>query len=344
MKNICSVFTLICVIFFSFQTFVSAGTLSCTIRSGSCNAGEAVVLKMHNTTNSHAELPSQSNYSNLLCCGGVTGISNSCSGTYATVLKVYSATNSHVEVNTQSLYTNSACLAVPSGGSVTIAYQDNNCTGYDTTLASISGVTNAHIAGTTTYTKKICGTASGATGLLSVDFVDGSGVSISSPTLSLSNASAGFSYSTTTGTLGTSSQKIRVTNTTANTNWSLTISATSGNTALWTNGSSFYDYNDPTANAQDGADSDNYGGQMTLNPSVSTITPQSGCTASGISKGNQNSFSQGILDSLSLSTSNSSTPTNCYWDFTGITVSQTIPKQQATGTYTINMTATVAAY
>ncbi len=320
--------------FIFFQKPVFAGTLSCTVRTSSCNPGEVKVMGMYATSNSHAELASQTNYSNFVCCGGVTGLTNSCSGTFATVAKLYSSTNSHVEQNSQSLYPNSVCLSVPSGGSVSIGYQASNCTGFDTTIASMSGVTNAHVGDSAAFSTKICGTASGNPGVLSIDIVDGTGSTVPSPLFTLSSTSTAFNNQTATGTLGSASQKIRVTNSTANTNWAVSIAATSGPTAVWTTGSFTYDYNDPATN----------GGKLTINPSVGTSTPQAGCNNNGITLGASTSFSQGTIDSIGLLTSSATTPVNCYWDFTGATLSQLVPKQQQNGTYTLNLTVTVVAY
>lgn len=137
-----------------------AGTLSCTVAT-SCAAG-TIIYKMQSTTNAHAELASQSNYAQFVCCTGVTGLGTSCSGTFATSVKLSGTTNAHAEEGTQTNYGSSACMSVPFGGSASIGYQSTNCTGFDTTLGSISGTTNAHVGDTTAYTTKICGTAVGA--------------------------------------------------------------------------------------------------------------------------------------------------------------------------------------
>ena len=50
-----------------------------------------------------------------------------------------------------------------------------------------------------------------------------------------------------------------------------------------------------------------------------------------------------MTDSITLVTAGSTSGTNCYWDMTGITVSQTIPLEQAVASYTIDMTLTVTA-
>lgn len=137
---------------------VRAGTLSCTIAT-SCPTG-AVIFRMSSSTNAHAELPSQSNYSQLVCCTGITSIGNDCaSTTNAVVLKLSSSTNAHSEQNTQTNYSQSACISVPSGGTVSVGYQSLNCSGFDTTLGSMSSSTNAHVGSSTVYTTQICATA-----------------------------------------------------------------------------------------------------------------------------------------------------------------------------------------
>lgn len=145
-------------VFFVHTTW--AGTLSCTVAT-TCPSG-TVIYRMSDTSNAHGELASQSNYTQLVCCSGVAGLGNSCSGTYATALKLSGVTNAHTEQNTESNYAQSACISVPSGGAVSIGYQASNCTGYDTTLGSINGTTNAHAGDASAYTTKVCGTASGA--------------------------------------------------------------------------------------------------------------------------------------------------------------------------------------
>lgn len=144
----------------TFSNSVYAGTLSCTHTTAAGCSG-TVILRMSSTSNATAELPNRNdlNYANnVICCTGVSGLSATCSGIYSIVLKLSSSTNAHVEQNDQSNYSTSTCLSV-SVGSTTIAYQSSNCTGYDTTLGSISGITNAHIGTSTAYTTKICGTA-----------------------------------------------------------------------------------------------------------------------------------------------------------------------------------------
>ncbi len=310
-----------------------AGTLSCSVTTAAGCSGK-VIYRMSGASNAHAELASQSTAaydSNVVCCTGVTGLDNLCSGTFATALKLSGVTNAHAEQNSQSLYANSACISVPSGGSVSVGYQASNCTGFDTTLGSMTATTNAHVGDGTAYTTKICGTAVGGSGTLSVDIVDSGGTTVASPSVSFGAATFSFSTQTSTGTLGATAQKIRLSNTTGTAAWTMSVAATSGPTTLWTTGSITYDFNGSAAN-----------GRLTVNPSVATITPQGGCASTGISFGSSTSFVQGTTDSVSLATASGSTQTGCYWDFTGVGLTQDIPAKQSAGTYTISLTLTAA--
>lgn len=183
-----------------------------------------------------------------------------------------------------------------------------------------------------------------SSGSLSVDIVDGAGSPVASPSVTFSALNYSFSSQTSTGTLGTASEKIRVSNTTATATWTLTIAATSGATALWSAGTPKYDYNDASG-ASDGSDTDSYGGQLTMNPSAGTVSAVSPCNSTAdITKGSSNSFSETapVVSSITLLSAGASASTNCSWDFTGVSLSQAVPSSQTTGTYTISFTLTVA--
>lgn len=179
-----------------------------------------------------------------------------------------------------------------------------------------------------------------AAGSLSVDIVDGSGNSVASPAVTFSAATFSFSPATTTATFGTSSEKIRVSNTTGTASWTLTAAATSTQ-AVWYGGSAgTYDYNDP-AYSQDGPDADSVGGRLSVDPSGGTITPQSGCTTTGLSTGSATAFSEGVIDSVTLLSAGGTANTGCFWDFTGIALTQSLPARQAVGTYNFQLVLTV---
>lgn len=155
---------LLLLVFFAYN--VQAGTLSCSVTTAASCTG-TVIYRMSGATNAHVQMPGQTNANydnNVVCCSGVTGLSNSCTAPSAIALKLDKVTNAHAQINTQTGYTNNACISVPSGGSVSIGYvtDPTTCTGagYDTTLGTIYSNTNSHVGNTTAYTIKICGSAS----------------------------------------------------------------------------------------------------------------------------------------------------------------------------------------
>lgn len=178
-------------------------------------------------------------------------------------------------------------------------------------------------------------------GVLSVDIVDNEGNSISNPIFNLDSKIFSYFNSSSQGIFGFNNQKIRIYNTTSNPLWSVTLSPTYGENSYWTNGLDNYDFNDPTENAEDGFDPDSFGGQMSIDPSFGAITPASGGNINGINLGSPSSFIEGLQNSITLVSSSSSTSTNTYWDIMGISILQSIPAQQKTGNYAINMTLTI---
>lgn len=137
--------------------------LSCSITTYLGCTG-TVVLRMSGSDNAHAELPTESTSAydnNAVCCTGVTGLSNSCAISNKEIFaRLSGLTNAHVEQNTESNpnYTEDACLSSTyAGDQITVGYQASNCTGYDTTLFSMSGTpTNAMVGGPSAYNNKVC--------------------------------------------------------------------------------------------------------------------------------------------------------------------------------------------
>jgi hypothetical protein len=80
---------------------------------------------------------------------------------------------------------------------------------------------------------------------------------------------------------------------------------------------------------------------MNVDASVGTLGGT--CSTTGITKWGSAGFSQGVTDSITLLTAAGTADTGCYWDFTGIAISQTIPWEQSTDNYSIAMTLTVVA-
>ena len=217
-------------------------------------------------------------------------------------------------------------------GGETLAWSLNAANDVVTSSSNLNGSFPMGPSGSTTL----------SSGSLSVDIVDDNGDPVSTPSLAFSPLSFSFTPQTATGTLGVIDQKIRVSNNSGNEQWNLSIAA-DNSTSLWSGGGAYYDYNDDSAGATDGADADIYGGQLSLDPNFLVITPQSSCSDTGLVVGDAAAFVEGSLDSLTLVEANSSAATGCYWDISGINVSQTVPAEQATNLYSLPMSLTITA-
>jgi hypothetical protein len=184
-------------------------------------------------------------------------------------------------------------------------------------------------------------------GVLAVDIVDATQTPVASPSYAMSPTSYLFTCDPTTTTVGTTAQRIEVSNFTATASWSVSIAATAGNTATWNDGgTNNYDFNDPAgtpAGCGDGGDTDSIAGQLTLDPSVGTSTPRAGCTNTGISLGSSAGFNEATVDAITLISASSSAQLSCSWELTDVDATQRIPSDQASGTYTINLTLTATA-
>jgi len=183
----------------SFKTTGSVSSFSCSVTTaGSCSG--VVLLRMSNSSNAHAEIPSMSTdayNNNVVCCTGPAGLGNSCSGNYAVIARLSgtSGTNAHVEENNQttSTYnTEQACLSSSfAGDQITIGYQANNCTGFDTTLFSMDKFpTDAMVGNASAYNNKVCGKV----------FSQSISFNLSSPSAGFGNlTSSGLRYATSDG-------------------------------------------------------------------------------------------------------------------------------------------------
>lgn len=169
------------------------------------------------------------------------------------------------------------------------------------------------------------------TGTLGVDIVDGSSVTVASPSVSFVSRSFSATTQTATGTFGTASEKIRVTNPSSTATWTMTMAATSGNTTLWSDGSNTMDFNGSAS-----------AGRLTVDASGGTLTGVGTTPTTNITKGSSTSFAQGTVDSVTLLTATGSATAPGQWDFTGVSMTQDIPALQATGNYSISMTLTVS--
>jgi hypothetical protein len=184
-----------------------------------------------------------------------------------------------------------------------------------------------------------------------IAIVDAAGTDVAAPLVNFGIGTTSTTQcSLQTAVLGTSSQRIRINNDLVTNGWNVSIAATGGPTARWTAGVNGYDFNDSggsPAGCTDGGDADPVAGQLRVNPSASTVTPETaptaGCTATGVTKGSDAVFNQGATDSITLAAGSPSAQRFCYWDMTNIALEQRIPIATPPGTYTIDMTVTMTA-
>jgi hypothetical protein len=188
-------------------------------------------------------------------------------------------------------------------------------------------------------------------GVLATDILDASRVPVGSPSVAFSAKTFSFDCQSggnaSTGTLGTGTQRVYVMNPDAADNgWTLSIAATGGATSVWDAGAATdYDFNDPTSSGcTDGADGDSFGGQMTIDPSVSTLTADCvSCVTTNVTKGSSSSYNQGTTDSVTLLNAAAASDDTWRGYMTGAAASQTLPAEQVAGSYSIGMTLTVVA-
>ncbi len=169
---------------------------------------------------------------------------------------------------------------------------------------------------------------------LSIAIVDAAGDPVATPSVAFNSFSFSFNPGNSTGVLGTSTEKIRVSNPTATVAWGVSIAATGGDTAVWTDGgTNTYPYNDVTS-------ADN--GRLTVDATTSgVITPASGCSATSLSKGASATFVSGTLSSITILSSTTGADTYCYWDLTSVGLTQRIPASQIPASYSLGMTLSV---
>ncbi|MBN2100963.1 hypothetical protein JW710_03655 [Candidatus Dojkabacteria bacterium] len=185
------------------------------------------------------------------------------------------------------------------------------------------------------------------TGTLSVDIVDAAYSSVASPTVAMGAVDFNFSCQTSTGTFGTATEQIYIVNPDAADNgWTVSL-AGSATTALWDSAGTDYDFNDPTGSGcTDGADTDSFGGQMTVDASGATLSVGncSSCGTGNISLGTSSAFSEGVTDSITIATAAAASDDVGDWTIQGISISQEIPAEQpAASDYDIDMVLSIVA-
>ena len=183
-----------------------------------------------------------------------------------------------------------------------------------------------------------------ADGSLDIRFADATNATLTNPTTVFSAAMTSRTASTTTAKLSNnSSQQLEVTNSLSTTGWSVSLAATGGSTAKWTQagGTANYDFNNSNANR----------GQLSVDLSSSVFTASGStplgqaCTTAGLSYGAGGAFVAGTAsaNAITLATASSSSGLTCLFKLQDISLKQTIPAYQKPGTYTLPVTVTVVA-
>lgn len=184
----------------------------------------------------------------------------------------------------------------------------------------------------TTVTTTLSQTINAAS--LSIAIVDAAGDAVPSPSVSFGAFAFSFTAGNSSGILGTSSQKIRVSNPTATDTWTVSIAATGGESSVWTDGgTNTYPYNHAT-----NVDL----GRLTVDANTNgVITPAGGCANTNLSKGASATFISGSVSSITILSAAAGAQTYCYWDLTAVDLTQRIPASQAPASYSLGMTISV---
>jgi len=208
-------------------------------------------------------------------------------------------------------------------------------------VCGLSAVGFALASSTSNFTQTI------NAGVLSVDVVNSSYVSVDNPSFAMNAASFNFACQTATGTFGTAEQQIYVKNPDAADNgWTVSLAA-SNPTDVWDSAGVDYDFNDSGGSGcTDGADTDSLAGQMTVDPNAGTLAVGacSGCVVTNVSKGSSGAFSEGVTDSITILTGANTSDDVGDWKLTGVSISQTIPAEQpAASDYDVSLTLSIVA-
>jgi len=180
-------------------------------------------------------------------------------------------------------------------------------------------------------------------GIFDTIIIDRDGIAIDAPVVDFAQRSEKQVAQTSHAIFGNQDLRIRVTNTSANTDtWTLTIAAQDGATALWSSGLDVFDYNDAATSGYDSGDLDSTGGQLQIDPSVGIVTGLDTTTIAQVTLGKKERFKEGKIDSIDLLIAASGADTPGEWELTGVKLDQSIPPEQAPGMYVLDMILTVS--
>lgn len=187
-------------------------------------------------------------------------------------------------------------------------------------------------------------------GTLSVDIVDDSYDSVSSPSVSMSAVTFSFACQEATGTFGTSTERIYVQNPdAADGGWTVSLAGSSP-TAVWASAGTSFDFNEAGSSGciDDGVttDADNYGGQMSVDPSagILNVGQCSSCVVTNVSKGSSNAFVQGSVNTITILDAAAGSDDIGDWYLTDVDIVQKVPAEQPVASdYNINMVLSIVA-
>jgi len=183
-----------------------------------------------------------------------------------------------------------------------------------------------------------------ADGSLDIRFADATNATLTNPTTVFSVAMTSKTASTKTAKLSNnSSQQLEVANSLSTTGWSVSLAATGGSTAKWTQTGDAANYAFNSTNTDQG--------QLSVDLSSSAFTASGSmplgqaCTTAGLSYGAGGAFVAGTAsaNAITLATASSSSGLTCLFKLQDISLKQTIPAYQKPGTYTLPVTVTVVA-
>lgn len=208
-------------------------------------------------------------------------------------------------------------------------------------ILTFGSASEALAASTSNFTQEI------TAGTLAVDITNSSYVTVANPSVTMGSTAFSFSCQTATGTFGTSSEQIYISNPdAADSGWTVTVAAAS-TTSLWDSAGTDFDFNDPTSSGcTDGADGDSVGGQMTLDPSGATLSAGacSTCSTTNVSLGSSTAFSEGVTDSVTIVTGAAGSDDIGDWYVRNVDISQSIPAEQpAAADYNIDIVLSIQA-
>ncbi|KKT44968.1 MAG: hypothetical protein UW34_C0006G0008 [Parcubacteria group bacterium GW2011_GWA2_44_15] len=207
----------------------------------------------------------------------------------------------------------------------------------------LSGATYVLASSTSNFTQTI------NAGTLAVDIVNGSYVTVGSPTMAMSAATFSFACQTKTGLFGTASEVIYVSNPdAADAGWVVNLAA-SAPTGVWDSAGTDFDFNEAGSSGcvDDGAttDADAFGGQMTVDPSVATlgVGQCATCVVTNVSLGGSEAFVETTNNDIDIVTGAAGSDDIGDWTVIGVSISQKIPAEQAAASdYDINLVLSIS--